>query len=228
MATNFTLTLDTTGPGGVTASIDGGAAYTADRDVDVVIDSSDSDLTGYQVKIWGDVDGSHNANIQPLEANSAWINLVEAGHTVRLSTGDAVKTVTVRLRDDVLNESSTAQDTITLDTSAPVPNITVSPDRTRVSKIATRNVSTFSWAADLEFEEYKIKVVGAAGDPHTAGTTIGTANGSTNMTGNAGNYPASTNIQSSINATDLENASAGDGPKVIKVFVREESGNWSV
>lgn len=227
MATNFTLTLDTAGPANPTASINGGAAFASSQAATVAVGTSDGSTTGYQVKIWGSVDPAADANIQATEGASSWITLATP-HSITLSAGDGVKTINIKLRDDVLNESVSASDTITLDTTAPIPNITVAPDRTRVSKISTRDTSTFQWASDAPFEEYKVKVVSAAGDPHTAGTTIPTTAGSTNMAGAAGGYPASTNITSSIKGADLETASAGDGEKVIKVFVREESGNWSV
>ena len=43
-----------------------------------------------------------------------------------------------------------------------------------------------------------------------------------------GNYPAATNIQVTITGTDLETASPGDGAKIVKVFVKNEAGTWSV
>lgn len=45
--------------------------------------------------------------------------------------------------------------------------------------------------------------------------------------GNAGNYPADTNIEVKINDADLEAASFGDGLKIIKVFVKNAAGTWS-
>jgi hypothetical protein len=225
MATNFTLTLDTTAPASVSASINSGAAFTTSQTVTLGITSPDSD--SYQMKIWGNVDLANDASVQDTEANSAWISFATT-KSVKLSTGDGVKTLTVRVRDDVGNESSTASDTITLDTTAPVPNITVAADHTKISKIAGFRTSTFSWAVDQAFEEYKVKVVSSASDPNTAGTTIGTTNGSTNTSGTAGGYPASTNITTAIDGRDLEAASAGDGAKIIKVFARDSGGNWSV
>ncbi len=47
------------------------------------------------------------------------------------------------------------------------------------------------------------------------------------MSGSTGGYPASTNRTASVKGADLEAASAGDGNKIIKVFVQESSGNWS-
>lgn len=230
-ATNFTLTLDTTGPAGVTVSIASGAETTSSRDVSLAIATSDGSTTGYQMKIWGSgIDTTDNANIQDTEANSSWISY-SATQVVKLSTGDGSKSVTVRLRDDVWNESSTATDTITLDTSKPVPNITSGPDVTRISKISGKRTCSFGWQADQVFDAYKIKVVPGAGSVHTAGTQIPTTNGSTNMAGSAGDYPATTTINSTIDGRDLETADAGDGAKIIKIFVQEDSTNpdsWSI
>ena len=61
-----------------------------------------------------------------------------------------------------------------------------------------------------------------------AGTLIPTTGGSINTSGNEGNYPATTNIQVTINGTDLESASTGDGVKIVKVFVKTAAGIWSV
>ena len=52
--------------------------------------------------------------------------------------------------------------------------------------------------------------------------------GSSNTSGSAGTYPAATNIQVTITGTDLETASPGDGAKIVKVFVKNEAGTWSV
>jgi len=226
MATNFTVTLDTTAPAGVTISLAAGAAATAVRDITATIGTSDGDTTGYQMKIWGSVDNAANANIQTTEGASAWISF-STSQAVRLSTGDGSKTVNVKVRDDVWNESAQQSDSITLDTTLPVPNITVGPDATRVSKVAGKRTVNFSWQSDSIFEEYKVKVVPATNSTESAGTTIPTTNGSTNTSGTAGGYPATTNINTSLDGRDIELASSGDGDKIIKVFVREASGNWS-
>jgi hypothetical protein len=225
MSAYFELELDTVGPAGVAAVIDAGAAFTSDVDVSLGVTTTDPDTTGYQVKIWGDVDPAFNASIQPLEVNSAWITLASP-HAVRISTGDGSKTLNVRIRDDVLNESAPASDSITLDTTVPVVSITSGPDRTVVSKQAGVNVATFSWQSDADYDAYEVRVVPATTSPRTAGTVIPTTAGSTNTSGSEGS--AATPITSSINATDLETASPGDGDKVIKVFVQDpDTGNWS-
>ena len=47
------------------------------------------------------------------------------------------------------------------------------------------------------------------------------------MSGSAGGYPADTVINCQIYGADLEAADAGDGTKIVKVFAKDESGNWS-
>ena len=81
---------------------------------------------------------------------------------------------------------------------------------------------------DVEFAEYKVCVVSANSSTQEAGTTIPTVGGSINTSGDSGNYPAATNIQVTITGADLESASSGDGAKIIKVFVKNAAGTWSV
>ena len=224
MAAHFTLTLDTTAPAGVSISLAGGASFTAVRGITATIGTSDGDTTGYQMKIWGDVDNSVNSNIQTTEGASSWISY-STSQAVTLSTGDGSKTVNVKVRDDVNNESSAASDSITLDTSVPV--ITISgPDVAKVSKIAGKDTAAFSFSPDVAITAYKVKVVPSSGSLEDAGTQIPTTAGSTNMSGGA--VGAGATVNCTIKGTDLETASSGDGAKTIKVFGQEASGNWSV
>lgn len=109
-----------------------------------------------------------------------------------------------------------------------MPAVTIiGPDVSRISKTAPKNVATFSFTSDVAFTEYKIKVVPSKSSLHDAGTLIGTANGSTNMTA-TGTFKASTAISCKIYGKDLEMASSGDGEKIIKVFVKNAHGTWSV
>ena len=142
MASYFNLELDTTAPQSPSISIEAGAQYAIQQLVDLTISTADGDTTGYQMKIWGDVDTTHNADIQDLEGSSNWITY-STSQQVKLSTGDATKTIYIKLRDDVLNESAQANDTIILDTSLPVVTIT-GPDESKISKVAGANVSSKS------------------------------------------------------------------------------------
>lgn len=218
MASYFNLTLDTLAPAGVSLKINDGAEYTTSQSVTLAIVTSDSDTTGYQMKIWG-IDGAAT------ESEASWETFTSS-KTVRLATGDGQKTVYVKIRDDVLNESAAVSATITLNTT--VPTVTIgSVDVTRISKTAPKNVSTFTFSADTAFTEYKVKVVPSISSLHDAGTLIGTTGGSENMSG-TGTYAASTAITSKIYGADLDTADAGDGQKIIKVFVKTAAGLWSV
>lgn len=224
MPANFQLVLDTTGPQGVGGKLNGDDTYTNVRGVTLAATTTDPDTTGYQIKVWGDVDPAANANIQPLEADSSWITLT-AAVAVQLSAGDGTKNVTWRLRDDVWNTSATATDQIVLDTAVPVVTISAGPDVAKVSKIAGRDTATVTWASDSDYQDYVVKVVPNGSSDHNAGTAIPTAAGSTNVGGAAGTAAAP--VTTAIHGADLEAASAGDGAKTVKVFVQDLAGNWS-
>ena len=219
MASYFNLTLDTTAPSGLTLQINDGALYATSTAVTLKIAVSDEQTTGYQMKIWG-VAGVED------EGSASWESYA-ATKSVNLTAGDGLKTVYIKVRDDVGNESAQVSDTITLNTAVPVVTIT-GPDKSKISKVSGFNQSIINFTADVEFEEYKVCVVPANSSEQDAGTVIGTTNGSINTSGNAGNYPATTNIQVTITGADLEAASTGDGVKIVKVFVKTEAGIWSV
>jgi hypothetical protein len=50
-------------------------------------------------------------------------------------------------------------------------------------------------------------------------------NGSVNM-GGTGTFPKDTPINCQINCADFELANPADEKKVIKVFVKDQAGNW--
>lgn len=219
MASYFNLTLDTVAPSGVTLTINDGALYATSAAVTLDINVADGQTTGYQMKVWG-ISGAAN------EESASWESYA-ATKSVNLSSGDGLKTVYVKVRDDVGNESTVASDTITLNTQVPTVSI-AGPDKTRISKITGFNQSIFNFTVDVDFEEYKVCVVSSNTSTHDTGTVIPSTNGSQNTSGNTGGYPASTNIQVTITGADLEAASSGDGTKIVKVFVKNEAGTWSV
>lgn len=226
MASYFNLALDTTGPSNVTIVLNSGDAYTSDQLVTAAIGTSDGDTTGYQMKIWGNVDTTYNANIQDTEIASAWITF-GASQQVKLLTGDGTKTIYIRLRDSVWNESSQQSDAITLNTTNPVATISSGPSVSVISKIASKDEATFQFTGDVEFKAYKVKVVSSTGATHDTGTEIPTAGGSTNMS-DTGSFPSATPISCTIKGVDLESASAGDATKIVKVFIQNVADLWSV
>lgn len=219
MASYFNLTLDTTAPAGLTLSINDGALYATSTAVTLTIGVTDSVTTGYQMKIWG-IDGIED------EGSASWESFA-ATKSVNLTSGDGLKTVYVKVRDDVYNETAPVSDTITLNTAVPVVSIT-GPDVSRISKNAGKNQAIINFTADVIFDEYKVCVVPQNNSTQDAGTVIPTDGGSINTSGSDGDYPASENIQVTITGTDLETASSGDGVKIVKVFVRSQAGIWSV
>ena len=220
MASYFNLTLDTTAPAGVTLQINSGALYATSRPVTLTIGVSDEQTTGYQMKVWGDIDGASE------EAAASWETFATE-KSVTLTTGDGLKTVHVKIRDDVGNESADVTDTITLNTAVPVVTVT-GPDKSRISKVSGFDTSIINFTSDVAFDEYKVCVVTANSSTQDSGMTIGSTHGSINTSGTSGDYPASESIQVTIKAADLEAASSGDGTKIVKVFVKTEAGIWSV
>lgn len=232
MANYFTLTLDTTGPSNPSIRLDNNAQFATNSLVTAAISTGDAEKTGYQMKIWGDLDlawaksnglvGTNSTTIT--QETASWVTFA-ASKQLKLSGSDGSKTISLQLRDDVYNVSAVASDSITLDTTRPTVTIT-GPDVNRISKQAGKNVAAFSFTVDTDFVEYKVKVA-ASGADHSTGSAIGTANGSANMAG-TGDYAKGAVINCTINGADLEAASGGDGVKSIKVFVKDEAGNWSV
>ena len=218
MASYFNLTLDTLAPQGLTIKLNNGSQYTTNKTVQLAVNVTDESADGYQMKVWG-IDGIAK------ESDATWETLANIKN-VTLSTGDGLKTVYVKVRDDVYKETVAASATITLDTSVPAVTI-IGPDVSKISKTSPKDVATFSFTSNTAFTEYKIKVVPSNSSLHDAGVQIGTANGSTNMTA-TGTFKASTAISCKIYGKDLEAASSGDGEKIIKVFVKNAHGTWSV
>ena len=218
MASYFNLTLDTLAPQGLTVKLNNGSQYTTSKAVQLAINVTDESADGYQMKVWG-IDGIAK------ESDAVWETLANV-KDITLPTGDGLKTVYVKVRDDVYNETAVASTSITLDTSVPAVTI-IGPDVSRISKTSPKDVATFSFTSDVAFTEYKIKVVPSKSSLHDAGTLIGTTNGSTNMSA-TGTFKASTAISCKIYGKDLETASSGDGEKIIKVFVKNTVGTWSV
>ena len=219
MASFFNLTLDTLAPAGLSVKLNDDALYTTSAAVTLALTLGDADTTGYQMKIWG-VNGAAD------EASAAWETYAQS-KSITLPSGDGLKTVYVKVRDDVGNETAAVSDSITLDSTVPVVTIT-GPDRSKVSKVGGYDSAVISFTANVDFEEYKVCVVPASNSIQSAGVVIPTTNGSANTSGSAGGYAADTNISVTIKGADLETASAGDGVKTVKVFVKNAAGTWSV
>lgn len=228
MASSALITLDLTAPDAA-VSIEGGSSVTSDVDVDLTITSAASDKQ--HMKIYGDVNDTFaTSEYRAVEANAPWIAF-SGTKTVRLSTGDGTKTVKVKVRDDVLNVSSEATDTISLNTAIPTINITVALSPTKISKQATIDEADLTFQSDIALDQWKVNLVTAANEVHTAGTVIPEAAGSETQ---GTTLAATTDQVVTITGTDLESAGASGagagGTQVrIKVFGRSAAnGQWSV
>jgi hypothetical protein len=112
MANNYvTITLDTTAPANPSVLIDGGSQYATDTLVDLTIGTDDVNTTEYQMKIWGSVDTTFDVNVQGTEEASSWITYT-TGKQIRISEVEEQKTISIKIRDEVFNESAIVSDTI--------------------------------------------------------------------------------------------------------------------
>ena len=221
MASYFNLALDTLAPSGLVLKINGGVSTVTSASVTLGISVSDGNTAGYSMLIYGDVDDGLT------EAQASW-EALRLSKSITLKSGDGMKTVKAKVRDDVGNVSSGATVSVLLDTTVPVVTISSGPDRSKVSTVSGYDTVAFSFTSDSDFTEYKIKIVPSTSSTHDTGTQIGTTNGSTNMSG-SGSFSASTPISCTINGADLSAAVSGvNAAYVVKVFVKDTSGLWSV
>lgn len=219
MASYFNLTLDTTAPAGVGLKIDNGALYTSIVSVVLGISCSDASTAGYSMKIWGSVEDATT------EDKATWISYATS-KTINLTTGDGLKTVYIKVRDNVYNESVAVSATITLNTSIPVVTI-VGPDTNIISKIAGKDTSVFNFTVDQHFIEYKVGVVPSSNSTEADATIIGTTGGSLNTSG-TGSFDESKNIQVTVKGADFSDAAGGaDGTYIVKVFAKNDANTWS-
>ena len=214
MASYFNLTLDTLAPSITAFSINSGAAVTTSRNVTLNITAPEA----ASMKIWG-IDGVAS------EAAASWETFASTKN-VTLTSGDGTKTVYIKVRDSVYNESAASSDTITLSTAIPTITIT-GPDVSVISEQSGKNISTFSFTSSMALKAWKVKLVPANSSAHDAGTQIPTTGGSTNMSGTT--LAANTSKECKIYGADLSSAAGGtDGTYIIKVFGQASANDlWS-
>lgn len=217
MASYFNLTLDTTAPSNGSISL---PAYASSVNITATLSATGASY----MKLYGDICATAGGSAIA-ENDASWI-AYDTSASIILTSTDATKTVYVKFKDDVGNVSAAVSASVVLDTSVPAVTI-VGPDVSTISKVSGYNVSAFSFSADAAFVEWSVRVVPSTDSLHDAGTEIPTTGGSTNMHGTTATA-ASTAVSCSIYGADLETASSGDGAKIVKVFVKEASGNWSI
>ena len=234
MASFFTIILDTIAPATTAIKIDGGSSYVSDpeRLCTVSITTGDAATTGYQMKIWGNVDVSYNTNIAATETDAKWISYEESKQ-IKLSTTDGVKHIYCKLRDDVGNESSVVSAQTILDTQ--VHTVTIgSQSVQKISAVAGYDTVTFTFYVSdtnpdtTSFIEYKVCCVASESVPAEEAVAIGTTGGSVNMSG-TGIFPFDEPISCTLKTADLvaTAAGAGDGSKIIKVYAKAQDNSWS-
>ncbi|MEK7812254.1 MAG: PKD domain-containing protein, partial [Candidatus Desantisbacteria bacterium] len=112
------IILDTEGGTGVSVVINEASKYTKSQTVNLTLYSEAADTA--QMKIWGDISPTID-----------WTTYATT-YTGTLTATNGTKTVYAQFRDDAFNTSTTAQDTILLDTTAPVATYTVNPSSATV------------------------------------------------------------------------------------------------
>ena len=234
MANFFILKLDTIGPASPTLSL--GGTYTANPLITATVGTSDGDTAGYEILFWGDIDAawaksngllpSGSSATSVTDTNAQWVSYATSKQ-LKLSAGDSQKTVYMKLRDKVYNQSSQVSATISLDSTLPIVEIVNgAADVDTVSSNTEKNTANFSFYSNEPFVEFKVCVVTSDSATQSQGTVIGTANGSVNTSG-TGSYNANTNYTVTLKGADIKAISSPDGDKFIKVFVKDASGQWS-
>lgn len=212
MSSYVYLNVDTVAPSGVSIVINDGSTATANRLVNLTLSSPDADTT--QMLIWG-YDGVLT------ESDAVWETYAQTKQ-ITLTNGDGQKTIYAKFRDDVLNVSAQVSASILLNTSVPEVTAVINP-----SKISQNVDATLTFSADSDFVEYKVCVVPETTTTQANAIVIPTTSGSTGTSG-TGSYKASTEYTATIKADDVLSVSAGDGQKIVKVFIKTNLGTWSV
>ena len=240
MASYINLTLDNTGVTPLMVQINDGASRAASTSARVTITLAEEDKAyadNYSMAFIGDVVGA-----------GEWMKFAYE-KSISLTEGDGVKDVSVLIRDDLYNEGDIVGDTITLHTSVPVVSVS-GPSVTRISDKEGKNVTTFTFTADRAIHAFRIVAAESINVLHDDATsrilpalygsrvTVVNENGETisinsqdelsfNL-GGLGKYAAGKEFTVTLYGNDLCEVSPDDGVKLIKVFVKEFDGNWSV
>ncbi len=233
MANYVNITLDTVAPAGVSVLVNGDAEKTTSSAVTLTIACEEA-ADGYQMKIWGTADA-------PTENSALW-ETYQATKNVVLPAGDGLKTVYVKVRDDVWNESAPVSDAITLYEKLPsVAGLSV--NTSKISLVNGKNVTSGHFGFDENIDAVKIMIVQNVNDAHDTPTNIAIPR--TNGSGMSNDNEQGTLsdavlecegmidcvgiVYFDIYAADIASVAPGDGIKIVKVFVRSaETGSWSV
>lgn len=197
-----------------------------------------------EYKLYGDFTYDAQQAQGVTEAAASWVtlgyDLGQAYLTVKnmyVTSGDGQKNIYLKVRDNAGNESTAAVQSFIYDTTAPTVEVS-DVDYNRISKMHTARLDNaskfndethFNFKPDSVIQAYKVVAYGseaAATAGSSADTAIGNANGSVNMSATGLNSDAI--VAAMIRGADLEAASAGDGLKVVVVYVQDLAGTWSI
>lgn len=230
MASFLNFYLDLQAPGGVTLSA---PASSGTLTVSATGNTSDVDKTGYTMKFWG-TDVVTNAVAGATEATAPALPFDNLAHTITFAS-EGSKTLRFAVYDSVGNKSSEATAAINIVTS--LPSITIdqvtggvnpnlpSNDAGRFSTNSGYRTLSFRFSPSMNVTEWRIRRVQSSGALYTdvANEVIGTTNGST--TGAVEAIAAGGFKSVTIDMRDLPTPTTG--AKILKVFVKNEAGNWS-
>lgn len=223
MPSNIQFTLDTFAPASVvlTAPANSGSLV-----VSVNASTTDSDTTGYTMKLWG-AGVSADTIAGTTKANAPVLAYTTGAKNVTF-VAEGSSQLNLAVYDDVGNETLATPVTINIVTTlATVTVSNINGGNTAHTKFSTTppyNVLSFNFTSSMDYTEWRILRVSTTGSLVGSGTAIGTANGSTNISG-VETVPAGTPKAVSINMLDLP--TQVNELKIIKVFVKNVAGNWS-
>ena len=142
---SYTWTIDITAPTG-SLNINSGASYTTSTSVTLTLSATDDavGVTGYYAS---------ETSTTPSASATGWTSITSttfysASVSFTLSSGDGTKTVYVWFKDAAGNVSSSASDSITLDTTPPTVSSTSPSDNATSVALSTSITATFGEAMD--------------------------------------------------------------------------------
>ena len=173
MSSNYTLSFttgsapDVTAPSNASVSINSGASYTNSTAVTLTLSATDSvGVVGYYTS---------TSSSTPVASASGWNSVTSATSytgsvSYSLTSGDEQKTVYVWFKDAAGNVSSSASDSITLDTTAPI--VTITSPTSNDTYTATSSALTLEGSASDSTSG--VKEVTWSNDKGGSGTASGT------------------------------------------------------
>lgn len=103
------------------------------------------------------------------------------------------------------------------DSTPPVPNIT-SASSLRMSRVAGKDVYNYSFTANEACSAWQLRLVPAANSPNTAGTLIESG----------ASVASGATVSGSVTDDELVTAGGVSGDNIVKVFLQDTAGNWSI